>query len=160
MRTKTFWVKLALVVLTLLFIWGNSLLPGDASGLESSFVLRLTGPVVPALQRALAELGYSCSQEYLVRKLAHFCEFALLGALMLALLTRPGLRLKPFLSAALCLASALLDEGIQYFSEGRGPSLRDVALDFSGALFGMLLAGLAVCLVRLIRKIKNRRFAS
>ena len=35
MRTKTFWVKLALVALMLLFIWGNSMLPASASSAES-----------------------------------------------------------------------------------------------------------------------------
>lgn len=155
MRTKTFWVKLALVALTLLFIWGNSLLPAPISSRESGTVLRLAQPLVSAVQRFLVGRGHDLTQEYLVRKLAHFSEFALLGVLMLALLTRPGLRPRPFVSAGLCLAAALLDEGIQMFTDGRGPRFSDVLLDFSGACVGIALACLAVWLMRLIRKQKN-----
>ena len=156
MRTKTFWVKLTLVVLMLLFIWGNSLLPASASSRESSAVLRLAEPLISALQRYLAARGHALDQEYLIRKLAHFSEYAVLGVLMLALLIRPGLRVRPLASALMCLAAALLDEGIQMFSDGRGPSLRDVALDFSGACVGVILAVPAVLIVRLIRKQKKR----
>ena len=155
MRTKTFWVKLALVVLMLLFVWGNSLLPASVSGDESNAVLRLVRPLVAAVQGVLARHGHELAQEYLVRKIAHFTEYAVLGALMLALFTKPGLRVMPLPSAALCLAAALLDEGIQIFSEGRGPRLRDVLLDFTGACFGIALVWLFVLLARLIRKIKN-----
>ena len=151
MRTKTFWVKLALVVLTLLFIWGNSLLPAAVSSRESGFVLRLTQPVITVLQRFLEGRGHSYSQELILRKLAHFSEYAVLGALMLALFTKPGLRTRPLPSLGLCLAAALLDEGIQLFSVGRGASLHDVALDFIGACVGTALAALIVWLVRLAR---------
>lgn len=153
MKTKTFWVKLALVVLTLLFIWGNSMLPGPLSGSESSFVLRLVEPAVSGIQRALEEHGLEFTQEYIVRKLAHFTEYAVLGILMLALLIRPGLRGRPVLSAVMCLAAAALDECIQMFSYARGPSVKDVLLDFCGACFGVVLASLAAVIIRQVRKI-------
>ena len=152
MRTKTFWVKPALVALMLLFIWGNSLLPASASSRESGAFLRLAEPLVEAVRRFLADRGHEFTSEHLVRKIAHFTEYAVLGALMLSLLTRSGLRTRPVVSAPLCLAAALLDEGIQMFSAGRGPGLGDVLLDFAGACFGILLAQLVLWIIRLIRK--------
>ncbi len=160
MKTKTFWVKLALVVLMLLFIWGNSLLPATASSRESGFVLRFAEPVVAVLQRLLEGRGVSLSEDVVVRKLAHFSEYAVLGVLMLALLIRPGLRSRPAASAGLCLAAALLDEGIQLFSPGRGASLRDVALDFAGACVGIALAALIVGLLRAARNKTGKKAAS
>ena len=152
MKTKTYWVKLALVVLTLLFIWGNSLVPGELSGAESGFVLRLVYPVVTGLQRVLERLGLAYSAAYLVRKLAHFTEYALLGVLMTALFIRPGLRLRLPMPVLLCLCAAAADETIQMFVAGRGPSFSDVALDFCGALCGVILFALAIVLIRWLRK--------
>ena len=157
MKTKTFWIKLTLVVLMLLFIWGNSMLSGDISGRMSGFVLKLTEPVVSALQRLLEGRGLTLPQEYLVRKLAHFSEYAVLGVLMLMLLVRPGVRVRPLLSAALCLAAALLDEGIQMLAVDRGPSLSDVLLDFSGACLGIAAASLILCLIRALRRSGRQR---
>ena len=152
MRTKTFRVKLALVVLTLLFIWGNSVLPGSVSGRESGFVLRLCEPLVDALQRLLSSRGVELSQEHIIRKLAHFTEYVVLGVLMLSLFVRPGLRFRMIPPAMLCLGAALMDEGIQIFAMDRGPSLRDVGLDFCGAVCGIALSTIAVLLLRSIRR--------
>lgn len=155
MKTKTFWVKLALVVLMLLFIWGNSALPGPVSGRESGFVLRFLEPAVTAVQRFLEARGHSLSQDYIVRKMAHFTEYAVLGVLMLALLVRPGVRTRPILSAGACLIAAAIDECIQIFSYSRGPAVRDVLLDFSGACFGVALAALALLILRTTKKHKS-----
>ena len=154
MRTKTFWVKLALVALMLLFIWGNSMLPASASSAESNFVLRLCEPLVSALQRLLSLRGVELGQDYIIRKLAHFSEYAVLGVLMLSLFVRPGLRFRVPLPAALCLGAAITDEGIQILAEGRGPSMKDVALDFSGAVCGIVLCSAVLLLTRAIRKNK------
>ena len=150
MKRFVFWMRLTLVVLMLLFIWGNSMLPGNMSNMESGFVLRLIRPVVSALQRLMAALGNSCSQEYLVRKLAHFGEFMVLGVLMVILFLREDGHCRFLLPAALCLAVALVDEGIQILSQNRGPSLKDVSLDFCGACAGLLLTAAVLAVVRQI----------
>ncbi len=71
----------------------------------------------------------------LVRKLAHFFEFAVLGVLW-------GLysRLRPGKFAWLYgLPVALVDEGLQYFAPGRAPGLWDVVLDYAGYFCGFAL---------------------
>ncbi|MBQ2212362.1 MAG: VanZ family protein [Ruminococcus sp.] len=54
------------------------------------------------------------------------------------------------------LAVPVTDETIQYFSEGRTPLVRDVLLDFSGGLFGLLICFLFVCIISAIKKRKGR----
>ena len=67
----------------------------------------------------------------LIRKAAHFGNYAILFWLMI----RGPMAGRPYAALALCVLYALLDEGHQIFATGRGPSLYDVALDSSGALF-------------------------
>lgn len=120
-----------LVICNILFIWGNSLLPGSVSGAISSFVKDLVYRLFPGLSGA-GEGGHG-----LLRKLAHFTEFACLGAFLtrfLFLLDKPRL-----LALAGAFLVACCDETIQRFVPDRGPSFKDVMIDTSGALLGMIL---------------------
>lgn len=125
----------ALIVCNLVFIWGNSLLPGEISGALSQWLRELLAP--------LFGQGPESQGSGLLRKLAHFTEFACLGALLGWLFAM--LRGKPAVSLPLLLAFAAagIDETIQRFVPDRGPSLWDVALDTCGAAVGifLLLAG-------------------
>lgn len=121
-----------LIVLTLAFIWGNSLLDREQSTEVSMGLLDKIEPY-------LALFGIEPEDDHILRKLAHFCEFGLLG-LELALLVwlRLNLSLKSFfLAAAASLAVAVTDETLQYFT-GRSCQLSDVLLDFSGAVCGIV----------------------
>ena len=79
-----------------------------------------------------------------VRKTAHFLEYALLGFLstgLLLLLLRHGWLKLPglyvwLIPALFCLLYAATDELHQMFAD-RGAQVRDVVLDFCGALFGI-----------------------
>ena len=123
-----------LIILTLALIWGHSLLGREASSEESGFVMELLEPVLEMV------VGEGNVTEFLVRKLAHFTEFFVLG---LEVLTFFAYR-KPLFPQAFLLAlthgffAAFLDETIQIFS-GRGPMIQDVWLDVSGFAVGSLL---------------------
>ena len=147
MKTFVFLLKLLLVLAMLAFIWGQSLMPGDASQLESDRVLQLVRPAVELLQKALSALGRDYDLSYLVRKLAHFSEYAVLGVLMFALFLRPDGGARYLLPMGLCLGSAAIDEGLQILAVDRGPALRDVILDFTGSCTGILAAGLCVVIL-------------
>ena len=71
----------------------------------------------------------------LIRKAAHFINYAILFWLMI----RGPMAGRPYAALALCVIYALTDESHQIFATGRGPSLYDVALDSSGALFSRFL---------------------
>ena len=125
-------LRLALAV-TLCFIWGNSLLSRDESAAMS---LRLT--------LWLQSIGIPVTDHF-VRKLAHFFEFGLLGCeLTLLFWLRYGLRLRELcLSALAAFLAASIDETIQIFSS-RGAQIKDVLLDFTGALTGILFTALLI----------------
>ena len=147
MKTFVFVFKLVLVILMLAFIWCNSLLPGELSLKQSEGVLKLIEPLVNAVTRVLNAAGYDVDEHLVVRKMAHFAEFAVLGALMFLLFVKPDGRSRYLLPAGLCLAAAGVDEGIQIFAVERGPALRDVLLDFCGSSVGILAAAFVVLLV-------------
>lgn len=160
-------ILIFLLALTLVFIWVNSMLPGDLSSMESGWVQKLLGPLldfiysgrIQATLRLLADqlperlrtwvlLLYtqlndhilSLSPTVLVRKAAHFSEYTLLGLLMGLQFVRRDGRSRFFLPETLCLAVALIDESIQLFSTGRAAQLRDVCIDLSGATLGLTIA--------------------
>lgn len=124
----------ALLVLNLVFIWGNSLLPGEISGALSDWLKDLVAPLFHWTDNTVGGGG-------LLRKVAHFTEFTCLGVCfrwfwgMLE-----AKRLKPFLYALGCaFAVACIDETIQIFVPLRGPGIKDVCIDTAGALFGILI---------------------
>ena len=119
-----------LLVLILTFIWGNSLLPGEVSGALSDQVKALLETLLPGDSAGSSGSG-------LLRKAAHFTEFAALGMALgwLHGMLQKG-RLRPI---ALGITAACIDETIQCFVPGRGPGIRDVAIDSCGVLAGMAL---------------------
>jgi VanZ family protein len=68
----------------------------------------------------------------IIRKTAHFGAYTVF---FLVLIGGP-LRRRPGWALLICLALASLDETHQLFVPGRTASLYDVAVDFSGAIFG------------------------
>ncbi len=86
------------------------------------------------------------SVSFIVRKTAHFTEYAILAVLcMLFTLTYEGVHWKTAAGAVLfCALYAVTDEFHQGFVADRSPQLRDVCIDTAGALMGALavLAGL------------------
>lgn len=127
------------MVLMMLFIWGNSLVPGSESG-------SLSLSVVQAVRHALEMLGMPNDwvTNFLVRKAAHFTEYAVLGVLATNAF---GLcrRVQPWQVLAVCLVLVLtpsIDETIQLFVSGRSGQLPDVLLDCCGGVTGAVVAAL------------------
>ena len=91
------------------------------------------------------ELNYEAYQiQFYVRKAAHMTEYFLLAvAISFPLYVY---RIRGFwlflLAGIFCVGFAGLDEYHQSFVAGRGPSVRDVCIDSSGALIGIILVQL------------------
>ena len=68
-------MRLCVVLLSccLIFIWGNSLLPGEISGAISDFVKNILAAIFEQGKPEPENSGF------LLRKLAHFTEFTMLG---------------------------------------------------------------------------------
>ena len=134
-----------LIALNLTLIWGNSTLPGGVSMELSDGFLALLSQGLPAL----AVIG-----SILIRKLAHFSEFACLGLLLGWLLSPEG-GFRGFSAPALLgTLAACVDETIQRFVPGRESSLIDVWIDIFGVCAGILLLRLGY---RCIRRRKERK---
>ena len=95
------------------------------------------------------------SFQFIARKSAHFLIYVALGNIaLLAVIGYKQLKffLRPLISAAICLAYAISDEFHQYFVPGRSCELRDVCIDFSGALTGILILLLIIRLIKPLRQ--------
>lgn len=138
---------ICLLAVNLAFIWGNSLLPGELSGALSDWVHKLIQTIFPGDSKP--EQGHG-----LLRKLAHFSEFCALGALLSWLFAMLKQKKWAFVIPSLacgCLA-ACVDETIQRFVPGRGPSIKDVGIDSMGVFLGIGL----VCLGYTIHQKKKQ----
>ena len=120
-----------LLICNLIFIWGNSLLPGEISGKLSDIPEMVLEALLPQLDMTAEAGGIP------LRKIAHFTEFTALGVLLswLYAMLQKG-KHYPLISG---VAAACLDETIQMFVPDRGPSILDVLIDSSGVITGMLL---------------------
>lgn len=103
------------------------------------------------------------STHRLVRKLAHFAEFGLLGFLSAWLVTYVNRRkkwvrawLEWLIPTVFCLLYAASDEIHQIFSN-RGASVKDVLIDFAGAVTGILFMRAIVAIVRAAKRRRERR---
>ena len=141
-------ICLALIVCTLLMIWGFSLERPDDSTVTSSRVASWLYARFPWRDAVAFELF--CQ---VVRKLAHFAEYTLLAAestaLLWVFLSDKGRSLRLRYAAfplAFGILVASLDEMLQ-LTVGRGGAVRDVLLDTAGTLFGITLLFLVHLLV-------------
>ena len=138
-------VLIILIIATLGFIFTQSMLSPEKSKDQSNSVGEIVGDVIPPDTKPGEFIQTN------IRKLAHFFEFALLGA-ELSVLALVFERRKKFMLATYIFAVfvALFDETIQIFS-GRGPSIYDVWIDFFGFAMAaslIYLIGFSVLLVR------------
>ena len=135
-RREYGWIVVLAVVL--FFIWGNSLLPADTSAAISGW-----------LQKTLNAIfhGNDSGGDRLLRKAAHFTEFALLGAVLFCFLKNRVQRIGIawLVSLGCGVAAGGLDELLQHFSPGRGPRFGDVCIDAAGVLLGTLLVWMVSC---------------
>ncbi len=105
------------------------MLSKEASGAISHFVADILG----------GDAGSSDEGHHLIRKLAHFSEYAALGvisALFFDSLLEDRQK-KCFVSAIVGILTPLVDETIQIFS-GRGPAISDIWIDVLGYSIGAL----------------------
>ncbi len=154
---KRRWIRTLLAIAYVGFIFSNSMAPADESSRQS-------GAVMTMLLKLLGSLGLEGGwvTEHLIRKTAHFAEYAVLGVLLWNCLgaygagdgasrgkpenaaltgeslaevkkrTRQRLLCQGWLGTLIPLA----DETIQLFTEGRSGQLSDVWLDMAGVLSG------------------------
>ena len=117
------------------FIWGNSMIVGAESAAVSGRVMSLI--------KAFLHLSEDTAEAMhpIIRKIAHFTEFACLGMLLTWLHGMMGekkghLVIMPLLWS---LAVACVDETIQSFVPNRVSDTMDIWLDTCGAFAGIMI---------------------
>ena len=147
-KQKIKWHKLLLIILLILcvaFIWINSFMPGDISG-------DISGRIEKILRFIFNDSPIITTHR--VRKLAHLCEFAFLGAVFTLIFYERLLNHLPLI--AFCgLFTANLDETIQAFSPGRSSQLKDVWIDFSGFMAGVIAIIILSCIIERKKRKQN-----
>ena len=124
-------ICITLLILNLIFIWGNSMLPGGISQTISHWVKDLLAAIFPGT----ASSG-DTGQGFL-RKLAHFTEFTCLGMCLTWLFSM--LKKKLWLPLLCGFLAACTDELIQCLVPDRGPGIKDVLIDSSGVVLGVCI---------------------
>ncbi len=123
-------------------LWAGLILRLSGDDLSAASTSRLLGPL---LRWIFPELDAQTLQtiHFIVRKAAHFLEYAVLGALAIWALRRSGTwsaGRRAGLALALVAAVAALDEGHQSRSTRRTGSPWDAGLDGAGGVAGIALA--------------------
>lgn len=141
---------------TILFIFSNSRQVAEISEGRSENALLQAQAVLTRL--GLPELAGRLT-DHIIRKLGHFLEYTLEGFwLMLCLRVYTRHFVKhiswPLLGG---LLTALCDESIQLFTDGRSGQITDVWIDFSGVLAGLTVGFLILCLFRMFALLWRHR---
>lgn len=140
-----------LIILTLCvvaFIFMHSLTPATLSAEESGAVTDWLSKLLPFQLT-----------DHIVRKLAHFTEYSVLGFVtsftVYSFFKKPtgGIFIKLFFT----IFTAVIDETIQLNISGRSGQVTDVLLDFSGSVTGIILSTLLILIYLLYKKRKEMK---
>ena len=157
----------ALILSNMALIFFFSAENGEDSGNRSAWVtdivLKVIRPDFDSLPQA-EQQHVEANVHHLVRKTAHFLEYAVLGFLFACLLLwlkhvsvwRIRLWQAWVFPVALGLFYAVSDEVHQIFSQ-RGARVTDVLIDLTGVIFGVCMAHVATWLLQLIRTAKKTK---
>ena len=149
-------IDIILILLTLIFIFGNSLKNVEKSGADSESVTSIIEQIPPIKQAIEKNIIQPGSLEGPIRSFAHFFEFSILGAelMLLIILLKCSCNIKYFLFVVLiCFILGLSDELIQSFTD-RSTEAVDVLKDVCGGAFGAFCVSMIYLPIR--KKIKNK----
>lgn len=131
---------LTITIIIMIFIFFQSSLPADTSQEESDIIVRFLSRLIDRDAELLS---------FIVRKLAHFTEYTLLG-LFISLTAKEHYNkgqflIRIFIIPLICGGLyAASDEIHQRFVPGRSCELRDVLIDTCGVLLGVTINMLCV----------------
>ena len=93
--------------------------------------------------------------EHVIRKIAHFSLYTLVGILIMSLMSTYNIKQKTRYKSSLGtgIIYAISDEIHQSFTPGRSPMVGDVFIDTCGVIFGIILVRIGM---GIITKIQNK----
>lgn len=162
-------IVIMLVVLSIGGMYYFSSQNGNVSGSQSQIVVNIIDKVrdkvtlknqnlIKVQTKIYDKLRKIGSKSYIVRKMAHFIIYALIGISLLLFMYvfSKKLMLSSIIAFILSVTYACYDEYRQISIPGRSGSIKDVFIDSCGALTGIILTFSIILIIKLIiSKTKN-----
>lgn len=142
---------LVVIIWMLVIFHFSSEVKGDSNNTS----LGVTEMVVNMIEKMMPSIQIDVDNfNHIVRKLAHFSIYLVLGILVMNAMRLSGMVGVRFVYVALliCVVYAVSDEIHQMFVPGRGPQFRDVLIDSSGAVVGI---GIYFGVSGLVRRVRG-----
>lgn len=155
MKTILLWV---IVSVWALFIFMFSAQNGDLSIDTSSEIIRnFLEKIMPDFNEktSLQQKELISSLQFWFRKGAHALNYAAFSMLIMGALYYLNIKIKWVYSLGICLIFAISDEIHQGFVPGRTPHVRDVVIDFCGAIVGIAIFKGITYLIRNKKIVEN-----
>ena len=122
-------ISLLLVILWMIFIFVMSSFDATSSSNQSNFIVDIITSIINIKDIGLLSL--------IIRKLAHFTEYFILGILVTNFITRYDKKI--IIAILLCIIYATSDEIHQIFVPGRSCQIIDIMIDSLGSIMGIYL---------------------
>lgn len=119
------------VIIWALAIFIMSSFNAEESANQSNFIVNIIASIFNINNISLLSL--------IIRKLAHFTEYLILGVLVINMFTKNNVRKSYILSILLCIIYATSDEIHQIFTPGRACQIKDILIDSIGSITGIYL---------------------
>lgn len=123
--------SLILVILWMILIFIMSSFDDNSSSNQSNFIVDIVVNILKIDNIELLSL--------IIRKLAHFTEYFILGILVINMFNRNNISIKYLISIILCIIYACTDEIHQFFVPGRSCQVTDAIIDSMGSIMGVYL---------------------
>ena len=124
-------LSIILVLIWMIIIFIMSSFNAEASANQSNFIVNIISNILNIENVRLLSL--------IIRKLAHFTEYLILGVLVINMFTKNNVRKSYLLSILLCIIYATSDEIHQIFTPGRACQIKDILIDSIGSITGIYL---------------------
>lgn len=122
-------ISIILVILWMIFIFVMSSFDATSSSNQSNFIVDIITSIINIKDIGLLSL--------IIRKLAHFIEYFILGILVINFITRYDKKI--IIAILLCIIYATSDEIHQIFVPGRSCQIIDIMIDSLGSIMGVYL---------------------
>ena len=124
-------ISIILVILWMILIFIMSSFDANNSSNQSNFIVDIVVNIFKIDNIELLSL--------IIRKLAHFTEYFILGILVINMFNKNNISNKYLISIILCIIYACTDEIHQFFVPGRSCQVTDVIIDSMGSIMGVYL---------------------
>lgn len=124
-------LSIILVLIWMIIIFIMSSFNATDSANQSNFIVNIIANIFNINNIILLSL--------IIRKLAHFTEYLILGILVINMFTKNNAKKSCLLSILLCIIYATSDEIHQIFTPGRACQIKDILIDSVGSITGVYL---------------------